>query len=303
MTTSGNTSQPIQWSSEFIDEETKCVNYNYRFYNYTNGRWNGRDKITTHNPYLYANNKFSNIDVLGLYSPQPQWSPASGDECKNREKKMINAITSLADQYSKKPTCNQQQGCELITIFVETGDPCGDIIDYYVGHSGIAVGDVFHDLGPGKDINNGYSSSTRPWWADEDGIDKSKKKLIYAIKKRRKIIKDIPNLVISIEFCVCKSQAEKISAYWNKLNRDMATQNAPKYAFMHPKNQSDDKVLNCTLAVCESLNLDIDGVPYPERFLTSEILSQLHSTCGATVGAKPHISVLKNYFKKRKSNT
>ena len=96
---------------------------------------------------------------------------------------MIKEINSLAQQYRKKPTCNIEKGCELITIFVETGDPCDDIVGYFIGHTGIAVGDSFHDLGPGEDINNGIASSTQPWWADEKSISKSKEKLLNAISK------------------------------------------------------------------------------------------------------------------------
>ena len=272
------------------------VYYNYRHYNTRDGRWIGRDIIITYTPYSYANNKFSNLDVLGLYTPQPELSAVSGSECAKRQLKKLKEIKRLARKYNKKPTCNLKNGCELVTIFIETGNPCDNILFYLIGHAGIAIGDTFHDLGPGNDIDNGIASSTRPWWADNRAISRSKKKLLYAINNNKKFIHDVPNLVISIEFCVCKEQAEKISEFWTKLNQDMKSQKGPKYAFVHPKNQSSVKVLNCTSSVCESLNLDINEVPYPEIFLKTEILSQLHSTCGDAKGHRPHISVIKDKF-------
>ena len=44
VTESGNTWQPIQWSSEFYDDELGLVYYNYRHYNPIDARWLGRDK-------------------------------------------------------------------------------------------------------------------------------------------------------------------------------------------------------------------------------------------------------------------
>ena len=39
VTSSGNVSQPIQWSSEYTDSELGMVYYNYRYYSYRKGRW------------------------------------------------------------------------------------------------------------------------------------------------------------------------------------------------------------------------------------------------------------------------
>ncbi|MDO4409771.1 MAG: RHS repeat-associated core domain-containing protein, partial [Akkermansia sp.] len=45
VTTSGDITQPIQWSSEYYDRELALVYYNYRHYNPTDGRWINRDPI------------------------------------------------------------------------------------------------------------------------------------------------------------------------------------------------------------------------------------------------------------------
>ena len=70
VTATGNVTQPIQWSSEFHDEELGLVYYNYRYYNGQNGKWIGEDllkDIKSFNTYLYANNSpIYAFDVLGL---------------------------------------------------------------------------------------------------------------------------------------------------------------------------------------------------------------------------------------------
>ncbi len=52
--------QPIQWSSEFYDDELGLVYYNYRHYNPLVGRWFGRDRlretISSESVYDYAKN-------------------------------------------------------------------------------------------------------------------------------------------------------------------------------------------------------------------------------------------------------
>ena len=41
----GDVTQPIQWSSEYSDEELGLVYYNYRHLNPHDGRWTSRDSI------------------------------------------------------------------------------------------------------------------------------------------------------------------------------------------------------------------------------------------------------------------
>lgn len=69
MTATGTAEQPIQWSSEFNDEELGLVYYNYRHYNPQDGRWINRDPIAElggWNLYGFAkNNGISYQDALG----------------------------------------------------------------------------------------------------------------------------------------------------------------------------------------------------------------------------------------------
>ena len=69
VTESGDTRQPIQWSSEYHDTELGLVYYNYRHYNPMEGRWLGRDRGESANyPLIYdflINNPLIHIDVKG----------------------------------------------------------------------------------------------------------------------------------------------------------------------------------------------------------------------------------------------
>ena len=70
VTESGNTWQPIQWSSEYSDTELSLVYYNYRHYNSQIGRWLCRDIINIYGGYnlykSYENNNIIKIDIIGL---------------------------------------------------------------------------------------------------------------------------------------------------------------------------------------------------------------------------------------------
>ncbi|MFR9534910.1 MAG: RHS repeat-associated core domain-containing protein [Rikenellaceae bacterium] len=69
----GDTTSPIQWSSEVYDSELALVYYNYRSYNPQDGRWINRDPIGIRgglNLYGYVGNRVWLWDVLGLNNPQ-----------------------------------------------------------------------------------------------------------------------------------------------------------------------------------------------------------------------------------------
>jgi len=59
-------SQPIQWSSEFYDDELGLVYYNYRYYNFKDGKWLCKDPIHAHNLSTYVNNNpVTYFDYIG----------------------------------------------------------------------------------------------------------------------------------------------------------------------------------------------------------------------------------------------
>ena len=66
--TTGNVSQPVQWSSEFRNEELDLVYYNYRDFNASQGEWFVRDAAeSSNNLYRYSYNRpICLIDFLGL---------------------------------------------------------------------------------------------------------------------------------------------------------------------------------------------------------------------------------------------
>ncbi|MBN2641241.1 MAG: hypothetical protein JXR78_06290 [Victivallales bacterium] len=63
---------PFRFSSEYHDDETALVYYNYRYYNTTLGRWLSRDPIEEQSGYnLYGfidNDSVNYLDRLGLSS-------------------------------------------------------------------------------------------------------------------------------------------------------------------------------------------------------------------------------------------
>ena len=63
VTASGTVEQPIQWSSEYNDDELGLVCYNYRHYNPVDGRWIGRDGLPHFNLNIYV---YGVQDILGL---------------------------------------------------------------------------------------------------------------------------------------------------------------------------------------------------------------------------------------------
>ncbi|ACD04971.1 DUF2778 domain-containing protein [Akkermansia muciniphila] len=70
VTAEGDVTQPIQWSSEYSDEELGLVYYNYRHLNPHDGRWISRDPIEEEggwNLFAFVGNKiFNQSDILGL---------------------------------------------------------------------------------------------------------------------------------------------------------------------------------------------------------------------------------------------
>lgn len=65
----GNVVQPIQWSSEYYEQEMSLSYYNYRYYNCFAAKWLSRDKLNEKggvNLYNYVkNNTIKEIDILG----------------------------------------------------------------------------------------------------------------------------------------------------------------------------------------------------------------------------------------------
>ncbi len=111
VTESGNTWQPIKWSSEYNDNELGLVNYNYRHYNPMDGRWLGRDKIKRERLYLFTlNSPIAIIDMLGLYETSD-----ITDYIEKRVEKNTNsydfAVASTSDKFpSANPSIEIEKG-------------------------------------------------------------------------------------------------------------------------------------------------------------------------------------------------
>lgn len=72
VTTEGSVAEPIQWSSEYCDDEVALVYYNYRYYNPCDGRWINKDPIEEEGGWnlfgFVGNSPFLRRDMLGLFS-------------------------------------------------------------------------------------------------------------------------------------------------------------------------------------------------------------------------------------------
>ena len=66
VTSSGSITQPIQWSSEYKDDELSVVYYNWRYYCYLYTKWNSKDLISNQNMYIYCDNSINKTDYIGL---------------------------------------------------------------------------------------------------------------------------------------------------------------------------------------------------------------------------------------------
>lgn len=70
VTETGDVFQPIQWSSEYLDEEIALTYYNYRHYNLVDGRWLTRDTLGENESHLLysfcKNNVVLSTDYIGL---------------------------------------------------------------------------------------------------------------------------------------------------------------------------------------------------------------------------------------------
>ena len=90
VTSTGTLNQPIQWSSEFYDEELALVYYNYRHYNPADGRWIARDPIGEEidcNLYSFIkNNPTYILDFLGLEGQSNNYSEDHEINCQNIDK-------------------------------------------------------------------------------------------------------------------------------------------------------------------------------------------------------------------------
>ncbi len=81
VTAEGSVIQPIQWSSEFYDDELGLVYYNYRHYNPIDGRWISRDTLEAeYGLYLFIGNDVVQLfDRLGLVK---KWTTVSLEQAK-----------------------------------------------------------------------------------------------------------------------------------------------------------------------------------------------------------------------------
>ena len=101
VTSSGNVTQPIQWSSEIIDTEMGMMYYNWRMYDIINGKWTTRDRLSeiakTTNLYQYSH-PIMNFDYLGLINVE-------FENCENSpisKKEILKTVLEAEKQIQKR---------------------------------------------------------------------------------------------------------------------------------------------------------------------------------------------------------
>ena len=105
VTANGSVAQPIQWSSEFIDDETELVYYNYRYYSTDYGKWCIRDFIPIkdeNNLYAYClNSSVLNFDEKGARTKQQKEADRAYAKGINKTGRMLNKEKSKQEDIAK----------------------------------------------------------------------------------------------------------------------------------------------------------------------------------------------------------
>ena len=106
VTAEGDVTQPIQWSSEYNDEELGLVYYNYRHFNPHDGRWISREPEDE--SYIFTNNMpvWKN-DVLGLY---PDIFKGFENDRYQQHDKLIEELVNDFNKHKKEYAgCTEEQ--------------------------------------------------------------------------------------------------------------------------------------------------------------------------------------------------
>ncbi len=124
VTASGDVTQPIQWSSEFHDDELALVYYNYRHYNPTDGRWLSRDSSLYNimNLYAFMSNKYYMMDYLGNSELRLEYHIINKERDKNTiiskliSKAPINIEIDKPSKFNPNIFCAEEDCISHLTI-------------------------------------------------------------------------------------------------------------------------------------------------------------------------------------------
>ena len=102
---------PFRFSSEYFDEETGLVQYNFRYYNPKDGRWLSRDilgEMYTQNSYAFMkNHAIFRFDLLGMY----EYDEETKRQTKQFEKMINDCLSKFqgSGQYKAHPAALMSQ--------------------------------------------------------------------------------------------------------------------------------------------------------------------------------------------------
>lgn len=212
------------------------------------------------------------------------------------------AIDALAAKYSERPDCSGEEGCTLITLIVEIGDPAEGFIKDKAGHAGMGIGSEFYDFGP-TDPDAAVSPGIQWWdnpdnsyWGDEPP---AKKPGEIGLQHMADNINQIsPNLAVKIEFCACAKRTERMRKFWKSLYAEIETGNQPDWKL---------NTFQCSTAVMSALavgdgfdplpgmggKVRIEAPLGPDSLL--DYIGTRKSNCGRSKGKNVAVTKLKSY--------
>lgn len=102
VTADGDVTQPIQWSSEFYDDEVGLVYYNYRYYNALEGRWLCQDPLVTVPIYRYIRNMVTRYyDDRGLLTIGIDGTNYNTEKHSEQRSNVSNIIDNIVDDETR----------------------------------------------------------------------------------------------------------------------------------------------------------------------------------------------------------
>ena len=111
------------------------------------------------------------LPVLGGNTPGSAWYEAyhpsfSQDDGATADKESRASkerdLDKLAREHAEKSDCSGEEGCTLITLIIEFGDPAEGLVKGKVGHAGMGIGDAYYDFGPTAPEQ--ITSPGTQWW-------------------------------------------------------------------------------------------------------------------------------------------
>ena len=293
----GDVTQPIQWSSEYLDHVTGLVGYISRYLNPEDGKWLCQDNQISgreYNVYAYVNNSpIMRFDIFGHKGSSNYNNPVQreihrltelGKKTRIRANQELKAKVSQ-NSSSSYPMCWKERNCITFTLIAELGDPTDMIIKRKIGHIGMALGQDFIDFGP--QTHKFYSKGGKYWedpnqntWGGIWGANSTHNVTLDDIRNNANQLS--PNsAVVQFTTCICKEKKEQMEA-------KMREYQGGNYSITG---------IQCASSVASAYfnsNAEEFDLWSPNEVL-DYFISNVKIECGKGKGNQPHIKILKEF--------